>query len=210
MLKEKCTECGALRALNSTGDCNSCGDFSYWVICEVHQENGMPPVFQCSECQRAIKLNNERSENTDSQLGGESVVDIGGPGKAKGGSHHGVEFYDEHRSKELRSVLELCLIYMVSIDGEMTAEEQLWVDKQFGEDVTNRIMHQCIKGIDWGAYYTSLQGQLLMLSRTDKLYMLNCAKPLLLELLSQDELGAVEMDHLETFMEYVSNTIESV
>jgi hypothetical protein len=111
-----------------------------------------------------------------------------------------------HLSASLRSVLELCTMYLVALDEQFTPQEQDWVDAQFGPDTAEQFIKK-MPAMNWESCFGDIYEKLMWLDPGDQSYMNHHAAPLFQNLMESDGLEEIEQDRLDDLMRYIRETL---
>ncbi|MDP6905520.1 MAG: hypothetical protein QF406_13865 [Verrucomicrobiota bacterium] len=103
---------------------------------------------------------------------------------------------------DLQKVLELCCMYLVSLDEEFTPIEQDWVDEKFGSGTSERFINE-IQTIHWETCFIEIRQQLRALPPKDQMYAKTQAKHLFQRLMEADKLKDPEQERLDHLMGFI-------
>lgn len=120
--------------------------------------------------------------------------------------NEGEEF--SHLSDGELKVLELCCLYLLSVDEQFTQAEQDWIDAKFGPQTSERFI-QTLSTIDWTSCFSEIKSILGSLPKTEQDYILNYGPVFFEELLSSDGITAEEKHRLEGLVEFLKDPTSS-
>ena len=103
---------------------------------------------------------------------------------------------------DLQKVLELCCMYLVSLDEEFTPDEQNWVDDKFGLGTSERFINE-MSGINWKICFSEIHERLRALTPRDQIYAKTQARHLFQKLMEADELKEIEQERLDHLMGFI-------
>ena len=103
---------------------------------------------------------------------------------------------------DLQKVLELCCMYLVSLDEEFTPIEQDWIDEKFGPGTSERFINE-IQTINWETSFNEIHQRLRALTPKDQMYAKTQAKYLFQRLMEADKLKGPEQDRLDHLMGFI-------
>ena len=103
---------------------------------------------------------------------------------------------------DLQKVLELCCMYLVSLDEEFTPDEQNWVDDKFGLGTSERFINE-MSGINWKICFSEIHERLRALTPRDQIYAKTQARHLFQKLMEADELKGIEQERLDHLMGFI-------
>ena len=103
---------------------------------------------------------------------------------------------------DLQKVLELCCMYLISLDEEFTPVEQDWIDEKFGSGTSERFINE-IQTIHWETCFNEIRQQLRALPPKDQMYAKTQAKHLFQRLMEADKLKGPEQERLDHLMGFI-------
>ena len=103
---------------------------------------------------------------------------------------------------DLQKVLELCCMYLVSLDEEFTPIEQDWIDEKFGPGTSERFIKE-MQTINWETCFNEIHQRLRALPSKDQMYAKTQAKYLFQRLMEADKLKGPEQARLDHLMGFI-------
>ena len=103
---------------------------------------------------------------------------------------------------DLQKILELCCMYLVSLDEEFTPIEQDWIDEKFGPGTSERFINE-MQTINWETCFNEIHQRLRALPSKDQMYAKTQAKYLFQRLMEADKLKGPEQERLDHLMGFI-------